>query len=206
MTTLTIPSAQIAADPLVLDAIRREDCNLAIWERPDIADFAPLLGGTPQHLRFNSTLEELGTQLSTGLRQHRFAAKHLHDALVADVAMLAERFCTALGMARFEVRLEVVTTDSCRKFHADYVRARLITTYVGPGTDWLDGKDAAAVARGDEPARINRMEPGDVGLFKGKLATMHPAIHRSPPISTTGEQRLLLVLNPVEAERANRAM
>ena len=38
--------------------------------------------------------------------------------------------------------LEVVRTDSCRKFHADYVTARLITTYLGEGTQWLDEADA----------------------------------------------------------------
>jgi hypothetical protein len=206
MSVLTLPAARAAADPAIFEHIRREDCNLAIWQQRAISDFAPLLAGTPQHLRFTTTREELGALLASGLRLHRFAAAHLHDALVADVALLARHFCTALGLARFEVRLDVVTTDSCRKFHADYVRARLITTYVGPGTDWLDGKDAATVARGAEPSRINRMAPGDVGLFKGKLATMHPAIHRSPPISTTGEQRLLLVLNPVEADRDNRAI
>jgi hypothetical protein len=206
MSMLTIPSAQIATDIAVLDAVRSDDCNLAIWERADIADFTPLLADMPEHLRFTAPRAKISSQLAAELGTHRFAAGHLSYALAADVAMLAERFCDVLALTHIELRLELVTTDSCRKFHADYVRARLITTYVGPGTDWLDSKDAQAAARGDEPSRINRMKAGDVGLFKGKLASLHPAIHRSPPISATGEQRLLLVLNPVEAERGNRAM
>ena len=44
------------------------------------------------------------------------------------------------------------------------------------------------------------MSPGDAGIFKGKIATDTPAIHRSPPIAGTGEKRLLLVLNPVEED------
>lgn len=41
-----------------------------------------------------------------------------------------------------------------------------------------------------------RLHTFDVGLFKGKLATDRPAMHRSPPIAGTGAVRLLLVLNP----------
>lgn len=199
MTVVSLPAASAAAEPAILQDIRREDCNLAIWKRPLETDFAPMIEGAPQDIRFAAALADLPALLAAELADRGFAARHLHASLVADAAMLAQHFCTALGLARVEVRLEVVTTDSCRKFHADYVSARLITTYVGPGTDWLDTAEAEALARGEEPRRIHRMETGDVGLFKGKLATLHPAIHRSPPISTSGEARLLLVLNPVSA-------
>jgi len=60
--------------------------------------------------------------------------------------------------------------------------------------------DADRVAAGDSPHRINRMEAFDVGLFKGKLATDRPAIHRSPPIAGTGAARLLMVLNPARKQ------
>jgi hypothetical protein len=199
MSVLSAPAACVAGDPAILQDIRREECNLAIWERRLAADFAPLLDGAPQDIRFSATCDDLPALLAAALAEHGFGARPLHPALIADAALLAEHFCTALALARFELRLEVVTTDSCRKFHADYVSARLITTYVGPGTEWLDSAAADAVARGQQPPRINRMAPGDVGLFKGKLASLHPAIHRSPPISQSGARRLLLVLNPVSA-------
>lgn len=200
MSVLSAPAALLAPDAAILQDIRREDCNLAIWERALATDFTPLLGGAPRDLRFAATREELPGLLRAALAENGYEAPHLHCALVADAALLAGHFCDALSLSRLELRLEVVTTDSCRKFHADYVSARLITTYVGPGTDWLDAPEAEAVARGEAPRRINRMEAGDVGLFKGKLATLHPAIHRSPPISQSGDKRLLLVLNPVSAD------
>lgn len=200
MSVLSVPAALAAPDPAILQSIRREDCNLAIWQRELPTDFAPMLEGTAKDIRCTTALDDLPAVFSAELSQQGFAARHLHSMLVADVAALAKHFCDALALTRFELRLEVVTTDSCRKFHADYVSARLITTYVGPGTDWLDTREAEALARGQEPGRINRMATGDVGLFKGKLATLHPAIHRSPPISQSGETRLLLVLNPVSAQ------
>ncbi|MFN3989618.1 MAG: DUF1826 domain-containing protein [Erythrobacter sp.] len=199
MTVLALPAALIACEAAILQQIRREDCNLAIWERAVPADFAALIEGTPQDLRFAAERAQLPTLLAAALVENGYGAPHLHAALIGDVAMLADHFCSALSLARLEVRLEVVTTDSCRKFHADYVSARLITTYVGPGTDWLDTREAEAAARGETPRRINCMKAGDVGLFKGRLATFHPAIHRSPPISQSGKRRLLLVLNPVSA-------
>lgn len=202
MTTLLAPVAQCSKDAAILHEIRRDDCNLAIWERANLPDFAALTAGSPRDLRFEAMLDEVPARLGHELAQNGYGAADLWPALIADTAVLAQHFCAVLALARLELRLEVVTGDSCRKFHADYVRARLITTYAGPGTDWLDGADAERVARGTAPVAINRMSAGDVGIFKGKLATQHPAIHRSPPISDTDERRLLLVLNPVAASAA----
>ncbi|WP_285711663.1 DUF1826 domain-containing protein [Erythrobacter oryzae] len=199
MTTLLAPSARIAADPAVLGDIAAQDCSLAVWQRPAFADFTPLTTGTPEDLRFTSTPDALSADLARALAGGGFGGgEALHRALIEDAARLARLFCAAMDLASFELRLEVVRTDSCRKFHADYVTARLITTYVGEGTDWLDAGDAARVAAGEEPRRINRLAPFDVGVFKGRLASENPAIHRSPPIAgSPGGVRLLLVLNPV---------
>ena len=196
MPTLLSPAHRCADGPDILAAISEDDCNLAIWRRPPFADFTPLTHGTPTDLRFETTPGKLADDLLAGLAANGFASPALHVLLAADAERIAGLFCAALDLARFEVRLEVVRTDSCRKFHADYVRARLITTYAGEGTDWLDQADATRVALGEEPQRIHRMKAFDVGLFKGKLATDRPAIHRSPPIAGTGAARLLMVLNP----------
>lgn len=200
MESLLTCSARIGDRPEVLAAIRAAECNLAIWERDAFADFAPLLAGDPQDIRIETTLARLPEALGRALAENGFAGETRHAALIADAAELARMFCAALDLARFELRLEVVRTDSCRKFHADYVRARLITTYAGAGTDWLDQADAERLAAGQAPQRVNRMRAFDVGLFKGKLATDHPAIHRSPPIAQSGAARLLMVLNPVERQ------
>lgn len=204
MATLLSAGHRCADSPDILQAIREEDCNLAIWRRPPLGDFTPLAQGTPADLRFETGPAEVETALLAALGENGFAGLALHALLAADVARIAGLFCAALDLARFELRLEHVRTDSCRKFHADYVTARLITTYAGEGTDWLDDADAARVAAGQEPRRINRLNAFDVGLFKGKLATDRPAIHRSPPIAATGGERLLLVLNPAQRQFVDR--
>ena len=89
-----------------------------------------------------------------------------------------------------KLRLEVVETDACRKFHADNVSARLLMPLVGPGTQW--------VHTGDDDI-VQALQPGEVGLFKGWKWTEAPRIlHRSPPVAATGETRLLFALSPVE--------
>lgn len=208
MSMILTHAARIADQPTILQAIQEDDCNLAIWQRRPVADFTPLLSGDPRDLRFETSLVDLPAALRAGLRENGFAADGLHETLIADATLLAGLFCEALDLVRFELRLELVRTDSCRKFHADYVRARLITTYLGAGTDWLDDADSGRVAAGHQPQQINRMNTFDVGLFKGKLATERPAIHRSPPIAGTDATRLLLVLNPARkqfVESANSA-
>lgn len=199
MATIFASSARLAPEPDVLHAIRDPECSLAVWQRKLPADFAPLITGAPADLRFVSDAQGLADTLAAAIEEAGFGGSaQLQRLFVEDAVALARLFCDALDLAAFELRLEVVRGDSCRKFHADYVTARLITTYLGEGTDWLDDADAARVTAGADPACIHRLGAGDVGLFKGKLGAGNPAIHRSPPIADNPDaRRLLLVLNPV---------
>ena len=103
-----------------------------------------------------------------------------------DAAMLARRFAALMGVDNVRLRVEAIAGDACRKFHADYTDVRLITSWAGPGTDWLP----LGAAEGGH----RRVPTGWIGLFKGHLfGEGHPpCIHRSPPISGTGQRRLVL--------------
>ncbi len=199
MTLLLEDSARLSASEDVLQDIRSPGCNLAIWKRSVPLGCEQVRDEMDRDIRFSAPLAELAQLLRAELSNAQVPASDKTEALIGDVAMLARLYCSAMDISAVELRLEIVTTDSCRKFHADYVNARLITTYAGTGTQWLSNDDAERVRQGLEPGTINTLSAGDVGLFKGKLATETPAIHRSPPISGTGEKRLLLVLNPPES-------
>jgi hypothetical protein len=45
---------------------------------------------------------------------------------------------------------------------------------------------------------VRQLLAGEVALFKGRLLTDSPIIHRSPPIAGTGQRRLVLVINPAQ--------
>lgn len=204
MSLLLQSPARFADAPQILSAIRDESCNLAVWERSWPHKMQRLLAAPVAaalvDVRFTAALGGLRPVLDEELHRAHFPATPEREFLAADIVDLAEHFCAALSLAALEVRLEVVTSDACRKFHADYVKARLITTYVGAGTQWIDGEDAARIKQGVEPECVNSLSTGNVGIFKGRLASWTPAIHRSPPIAGTGQKRLVLVLNQAERD------
>lgn len=198
MATILHSFQRISRDSKALRDIREDECNLAIWQRDPVAGLEPLLDGDPSDLRFVTTPGKLAGRMRAEMAANGYIGGAALASLVDDVSHLAGLFCSAIDASELEVRLEIVTTDSCKKFHADYVLARLITTYIGDGTQWLDTRDADRVAQGQEPELINQMSAGDIGIFKGKMATSQPAIHRSPPIGNSGQTRLLLVFNHVK--------
>ncbi len=200
MPTLVEPEAVISGDPSVLQEIRQPDCNLAIWKRLPPLDAAPLLAGEPKSIRIMVPADAPSPAIRDAMRENGFTDEKTCDALIEDIDRLCGLFAPFAKTARMQFRLDVVSDDACRKFHGDYVRGRLVTTYAGPGTQWLSPRGVDQLAQGLEPERINLLAPGDVGIFKGRLATGYPAIHRSPPIEGTGQKRLVLVLNPDEGD------
>jgi len=117
------------------------------------------------------------------------------DALIADVAALAKLFTQMMDARYLRLRLDVVTTNACRKFHIDAVTARLVCTYRGTGTQY------GIAADGREPARVFTVPTGAPILLRGTRWPFPPPsglLHRSPPIDGTGETRLVLVLDPVD--------
>lgn len=114
--------------------------------------------------------------------------------LIDDVAVMADIFADLMDVQYLLLRLDVITTNSCPKFHIDAVTARLICTYRGTGTQYGFSPD------GGDPGRIFTAPTGAPILLRGTLNLEHPRsglLHRSPPIEGTGETRLMLVLDPV---------
>jgi hypothetical protein len=178
--------------PEVLREIASDGIDLAIWER----DLDPALVREVAGLDLDGIDDLLlacdtgdtDMQLSTLLRDSGYPESPL---FCADIAALAMRHTVLLGERRVRIRLEVVETDACSKFHADFVTLRTITTYRGPGTQWQRADDP-----GDQT--INEMRSGAVGLFKGRLLQPEPSVlHRSPPIAESGESRLVLVIDSI---------
>lgn len=182
------------AHPAVLDAVTRPEVHLAIWnwQLPLALAWLPQLDWSKiDDLDFTTTLEALEADVAEGLAEAGYPAGARGDALAEEIAGHARRFAAIQKIDALGIRLEVIETDACRKFHADHVTARLLTTLVGTGTQWIhDGPDTP----------IRQMRTGEVAIFKGRLATEALAIlHRSPPLVDTGEMRLLLAIEPAPA-------
>lgn len=180
-----------------LAAISDEGVNLAIWQRADAPTIAAGDLDDVDDVAVTLWVAELAEAVPAALVAARFGARD-GAMLARDIVDLATRFAALLAIDRVAIRLEVVETDACRRFHADYVAVRLICSYVGPGTQWLDNRDAAALGEGADLAELTprSIATGDVALFKGRDRTDMPIVHRSPPVAATGELRLVLVIDP----------
>ena len=122
----------------------------------------------------------------------------MRDLLVVDVDDLVSAFAGIARSDLVDVRLERVSHDSCWKFHRDFVEARLLTTYRGPGTEWVQPTHAERALRAQRRFKgpLEQISGNDVALFKGNRGGPGSGIvHRSPPIAGTGCTRLLLALN-----------
>ncbi len=196
------PHVTMGEAPDALAAIADPAINLAIWQRrlaPGlVAAAGQLAHGAAGEIRLNVAVDGVAVAVSRALVTAGWPPV---TALVADVAELARLAAAHMKTAALDLRLEVITGDACRKFHADHVPLRLITSYAGPGSQWLANADAEALAAGVLLDRLDlrQLLAGEVALFKGKLLTDRPIIHRSPPIAGTRQRRLVLVINPATA-------
>jgi Protein of unknown function (DUF1826) len=133
------------------------------------------------------------------------------DAFADDLSALVARFAALCGVKRPHAHLEVLEDDGCRRFHCDYIGLRLLTTYFGPGTEWLP--DSAVVREALAPsevppdeandaivrdrAGIRRASAGDVIVLKGEGWPGNAgrgAVHRSPSVAAAGGRRLVFKL------------
>jgi hypothetical protein len=199
-TTLSV-AAGIARSsaPEALAAIARPGNAAALWERDLPLGFATWIDALPPARL--PVLRAAGAP-SALLPQLEQAASHLppdpwRDFLLADILDLAHRFARILGTRTLRLRLEAIDDDACRRFHVDHVRARLLCTYRGAGTELAHPAPA-----GPTPEPLERLATGTVAILRGTLWSAREAtglLHRSPPFGPGDITRLLLVLDPGDA-------
>lgn len=204
-----IRSCAIADDPLGLTRIFDPEIQLAQWQRPAepiITDWLAAHAGD-----LGSGLRQV---LTPGQRPDlgRLPPGDGRDALAADIALQAEILGELLDAASIGFRLEVVGKAMCPRLHVDRVGIRLLCTYRGPGTEWVEDASvdrrflgAASGGQPDETSglllpghRIEAIPPFVVALLKGSLWQGNGGrgvVHRSPAIPEGQRPRVLVALD-----------
>lgn len=182
-----------------LSAIHRPGCAATVWHRRPLQSFQtwidaldPALLPSARVILRPSLVRE---SLSHICDQSGTPDCAERERLIGDVAALADYFAGVMQAPYVRLRLDVVTTDACRKFHTDVLTARLVCTYRGLGTQY----GTASQDDGD-PEQIFSVGTGEPIILRGKRWPEQPASglrHRSPPIEGTGQTRLVLVLDPM---------
>lgn len=159
-------------DPTALTHIFNQDVNLAIWNRTlddNIVHYSQLLcrDFKSYQMRFCGDIAAIESHLQSDL-----PAILGKSDFIDDVLLLVDMFSELLGLNEVGLRLAVLTKAMCPKFHVDRVPARLITTYRGNGTEWVDNAQVNRDERGTievpKSAFINHLYEGQVGLMKGE--------------------------------------
>jgi hypothetical protein len=192
------PFALRASHPGELAALLDSPCTVAVLARPVDARITGYLDAAARRGALGH-----GFRLVAAPGEHDFAAQLPdlpgREALAADLAFLAELQADLLGCPQVGVRLEVASQAMCPRFHTDRVALRLLCTYRGPGTEWIDPAHAdpgAAIARGD----VKRAAPFELVMLKGEGwpgNAERGAIHRSPDVAPGAAPRVLAAIDAV---------
>lgn len=205
-TTLPVPpSSDREAETTLRGAMLRGTPVLVIPRRIYGGVAATLDDLSPEalpRLRFEGAVDDLQPPLRRAIAERLDGPRWLADWLVKDVVDQAETMAQFTGAPALRVRLDVIDDDHCRKFHVDDVHLRLLTTYRGPGTEWLQPRwtDRLASGRMPPPDAVRHLARGEIAILrgaKGATAERPGALHRSPAIAGTGVVRLLLVIDEI---------
>ncbi|OLU32977.1 DUF1826 domain-containing protein [Pseudomonas sp. PA27(2017)] len=192
----------------VLGEALRDEVNLAVWQRqlPEhLATFASSLLAQGEPLAESLSIELADPEAEPVLHGLLGGYSDLpgQAAFLADVAWLVRAYACLLDARRIGLRLRALDGAMCPRFHVDHVPLRLITSYAGPGSQWLAEGDLPRQLLGGTQAlpkanaMIEQIGCGHVALVKGERWVGNEGrglIHRSPALPA-GERRLLLTLD-----------
>lgn len=197
--------------PEVLSNIYQDDANMVIWQR----DLSPeLTSAVSEFLKIHTKTAAVLAVTPEDTQQvlaEAFGKSEPISVLSNDIALLVDMFCCLFDLKRAGLRLTVLDRAMCPRFHVDHIPCRLVTTYHGIATEWLnhDAVDRSKLGAGNQgktdeesglfksPQDINQLTVGDVALLKGENWDETKGgglVHRSPPVKAD-EQRLLLTLD-----------
>ncbi|SOD41668.1 DUF1826 domain-containing protein [Nitrosovibrio sp. Nv4] len=136
------------------------------------------------------------------------------EFIVDDIFLLSNIYSELLGCDAVGLRMEVLGSPMCPRFHVDRTGIRLACAYRGSGTEWIDDEwvDRSKLGSGsgglpdevsglfDHRTAVEAAAPFDVILFKDSLWQGNDgrgAIHRSPAVVPENGSRILVVIDAI---------
>lgn len=189
----------VGRSPDILWKWREADVELVLWQRVWDSQLVKQLDALPVSAlpRFRVVTAPNGIRLSIRQLIPGVDESPVLFALVSDIEALTTHFANVTGVDEVAVRLDVIDHDACSLFHRDRAYARLLTTYLGPGTIWVPTACHAQALKDQQSysGPTHEMSRFAVGMFHGSLSSPRGLVHRSPKLSGSGRSRLLLCLN-----------
>jgi hypothetical protein len=197
-------------EPSILADIYNDETNIAIWQRK--------LPAAVQRSVKNFLTSQATFNLTTTVASNSILANvntslghKAESELCENIAELVDMFCYLFELKAVGLRLSVLDSAMCPRFHVDRIPCRLATTFQGVATEWLphetvnreklgrgsNGKPDSQSGLYHNQHDIQQLKCGDVALLKGEIwegNTHAGLVHRSPALSAA-ERRLLLTLD-----------
>ena len=203
-----------SSNPTVLADVYNNECNIAIWQRPLDPEFATQLESYVQNGGKLTAARQLNVDNAVSYIKTLADDQPFAPQLHAYIAELVDMFAYLFEANTVGFRLSTLDRAMCPRFHVDRVPCRLVTTFLGPGSQWIEH---AAVDRSKLGHRsnssndvewglirsihdINALQTGDVALLKGELWQGNEnagIVHRSPPVPAN-QPRIVMTLDLVD--------
>ena len=124
-------------------------------------------------------------------------------AVYEDVRLLSELLSDLTDCPRVGVRIEVLDRAMCPHWLVDRVGLRLLSTWLGPATEWLSDADADRSQLGTDavmphPSALRCANAGDILVLKGEDwpgNVGYGVIHRSPTLTQAHPLRIIAALD-----------
>jgi Protein of unknown function (DUF1826) len=200
----------ISDDPAGLAGIYEDQVTISIWQRrlaPEVEAYvqALLASSHKVSVKLNATPEELKQELAKSFPIHPNQNPDINSqALLDDLNQLVEMFSCLFELEHLGLRIHTLESSMCPRFHVDHVPVRMVTTYGGPGTQWLPAAYASCVKLGPNATGvvdkeldctvIQQLQAGDLALLKGENWEGNEGrglIHRSPSCVDSTKQKTL---------------
>jgi len=160
-------------------------------ESPQGADefFFELIGHTSSVIgtvNKDLALEDLHDLLKE-IRPEKRQEDGFYQLWLADMAGICEKFCEMVG--KDTIKFTLSAQRGCKRFHVDNVPFRLLVTYAGAGTEWINDHAAnrTAFLNGapnediiTDQSQVKQMNSWDIAVFRGGPEGL---LHRTPDIA-----------------------
>ena len=187
----------ISNDVSKISHIFNRDINISVWKRnlnSNILHASEILLIKNSDLQFS---ELVNKNFSIDFLADKIGADEKLISFYEDIQYLTKLFCELFDIKDAWLRIDAIDKPMCPRFHADHLKCRLVTTYYGPGTQWLPNSlvNRNKLGHGNngladdisglfsKKSDIENLDVGDIGLLKGEAWVNNEGlglVHRSP--------------------------
>ena len=197
-----------------ISEIYKDEINISIWKRQlssSLEKSSEYVVNQNPNLEFSEVLQPKNINQSL---QSAIGSSNEIQPFLDDVSYLGLTFCKLFDQKKMWLRLDGIDHPMCPRFHTDKLKCRLVTTYVGPATQWIPhhlvnrnklgygnvGKPDIEAGLFLNENDIEQLDTGHVALLKGESWQGNEGagvVHRSP-YKEGNYRRLYLTIDFVE--------